>query len=127
MTNLNTNDNHYLNMVCNDLGINGTTNGDSNLRTEIAIQYHAAKKKTGIAYLWYFLFGGFGAYKLYLRQYGQFMIFMILIFSSFFTSFLTLGVLAGWLLVDLFLIPTYTSNFNKKLAREIGTSRKGSL
>lgn len=69
-----------------------------------------ARKETGIAYLFFFLLGGFATHRFYLGRTGSAIAFLVLWWLGWALTAVYVGaflVLAGviWLIVDLFLIP----------------------
>jgi TM2 domain-containing membrane protein YozV len=92
------------------------------------MQYDAAKKSTGIAYLLWFFLGGLGVHRFYLGQTGTGAAMLILCLLSSATTFIVvgffgLGILGLWWLVDAFLIPGITARVNMELATRLGGLR----
>lgn len=89
-----------------------------------AIQYDAMKKSVGVAYLLWFLLGGFGGHRFYLNKTGSGVgLFILTIASAFLTivliGFVGLIAAAIWLIVDAFLIPGMVLQFNLDLANRM--------
>ena len=89
------------------------------------MQYDAAKKSAGVAYVLWFFFGIFGAHRFYLAQTGtavtQLLLFIfscILVFA-YGLGLLTLLVLGIWVFVDAFLIPGIVQKYNSALGSRL--------
>jgi TM2 domain-containing membrane protein YozV len=92
------------------------------------MQYDAAKKSTGIAYLLWFFLGGLGVHRFYLGQTGSGVAMAIIFVLSWVTVFIGIGfvglaVIAVWVIVDAFLIPGITTRVNQELAGRLGALR----
>jgi len=77
-------------------------------------------RSTGVAYLFWFLLGGFAAHRFYLGRIGSAVTFLVIWWIGWLTTVFTLGwvlVTAGaiWLFVDLFLIPQIVREENARL------------
>ena len=89
------------------------------------MQYDAAKKSTGIAYLLWFFLGWVGVHRFYLGQTGSGVAMAIISVISWITVFVGIGLI-GWLvigiwwLVDAFLIPGIATRVNQELATRLG-------
>ncbi|WP_167139651.1 DUF2510 domain-containing protein [Diaminobutyricimonas sp. TR449] len=86
-------------------------------------QYVAVRsqKETGIAYLFFFLLGGFAAHKFYLNQTGEAIGFLALwwigwLTTPFYFGFVLVFAAGIWLMVDLFGIPGYVRKANARPA-----------
>jgi TM2 domain-containing membrane protein YozV len=91
------------------------------------MQYDAAKKSAGIAYLLWFFFGGLGLHRFYLGRIGSGVAMVVLFCLSWITTFVGvgfvgLGVIAIWWLVDAFLIPGIVTRTNQELASRLGSA-----
>jgi TM2 domain-containing membrane protein YozV len=89
------------------------------------MQYDAAKKSTGIAYLLWFFLGGLGLHRFYLGQTGTGIAMAIIFVVSWITVFIGIGfvglaVIAIWVLVDAFLVPGIAARANMELATRLG-------
>jgi TM2 domain-containing membrane protein YozV len=92
------------------------------------MQYDAAKKSTGIAYLLWFFLGGLGVHRFYLGQTGTGMAMTIIFVLSWITVFIGIGflglaVIGVWVIVDAFLIPGIAARVNMDLATRLGGLR----
>jgi len=90
------------------------------------MQYDAAKKSTGIAYLLWFFLGGLGVHRFYLGQTGSGIAMAIISVISWITVMIGIGlvglaVIGIWWLVDAFLIPGIATRSNQDLATRLGT------
>ena len=88
------------------------------------MQYDAAKKSTGIAYLLWFFLGWLGVHRFYLGQTGTGTAMALISVVSWITVFIVigfvgLGVIGVWWLVDAFLIPGITTRANQELATRL--------
>ena len=89
------------------------------------MQYDAAKKSAGIAYLLWFFLGGLGVHRFYLGQTGSGVAMAIISVISWITVFIGIGfiglaVIGIWWLVDAFLIPGIATRVNQDLAARLG-------
>ena len=80
------------------------------------MMYDANRKSTGVAYLLWFLLGGFGAHRFYLGQTGSATAQLILLLLGWIPLFVGWVVLGVWLFVDLFLIPGIARDENMRVA-----------
>ncbi len=90
------------------------------------MQYDAAKKSTGIAYLLWFFLGGLGVHRFYLGQIGSGIAMAVIFGLSWITVVVGIGLIglaaiAVWWCVDAFLIPGITTRVNQELATRLGT------
>lgn len=79
----------------------------------------APVKDTGVAYLLLILLGGFGAHLFYLNRIGSAITLIILWWGGWLTSFIYIGFVGiaaviVWWIVDLFMIPSYVREANKR-------------
>src|SRR4051812_7507963 len=80
-----------------------------------SMHYDANKKSVGVAYVLWFLFGGFGAHRFYLSRIGTGVLMLVLFIGAFLTAGI-LGIpLAIWLIIDAFLIPDMVRSYNNQL------------
>ena len=91
------------------------------------MQYDAAKKSAGIAYLLWFFLGWIGVHRFYLGQTGSGAAMAIISVISWITVFVGVGLLGWivigiWWMVDAFLIPGIATRFNQELATRLGTA-----
>jgi TM2 domain-containing membrane protein YozV len=89
------------------------------------MQYDAAKKSAGIAYLLWFFVGGLGVHRFYLGRIGSGVAMAIIFCLSWITTFIGIGfaglaVIGIWWLVDAFLIPGIVTRANQELASRLG-------
>jgi TM2 domain-containing membrane protein YozV len=89
------------------------------------MQYDAAKKSAGIAYLLWFFIGGLGVHRFYLGQTGTGITMAIIMLASCLTAVVGIGligfaVIGVWWLVDAFLIPGIATRVNQELATRLG-------
>ena len=80
------------------------------------MMYDANRKSTGVAYLLWFLLGGFGAHRFYLGQTGSATAQLILLLLGWIPLFVGWVVLGVWLFIDLFLIPGIARDENMRVA-----------
>lgn len=90
------------------------------------MQYDAAKKSAGIAYVLWFFLGGLGVHRFYLGQTGSGAAMAIIFGLSWLTLFIGIGfvgfaVIGIWWLVDAFLIPGIATRKNQELATRLGS------
>lgn len=83
--------------------------------------YDAQKKNVGVAYLFWFFVGFFGAHRFYLGRNGSAIAQLVLcvtgvLTTPFFIGAVILGGLAIWILLDAFLIPGIAREQNVELA-----------
>jgi TM2 domain-containing membrane protein YozV len=91
------------------------------------MQYDAAKKSAGIAYLLWFFLGGLGVHRFYLGQTGSGIAMAIIFVLSVVTSAIGIGlvglvVIGIWWFVDAFLIPGIATRVNQELATRLGAA-----
>jgi TM2 domain-containing membrane protein YozV len=89
------------------------------------MQYDAAKKSTGVAYVLWFFLGGLGVHRFYLDRSGSGIVMAIISVLSWLTVFIGIGVIGltvigVWWLVDAFLIPGIIVRANQDLANRLG-------
>ncbi|CAH0130370.1 hypothetical protein SRABI130_00283 [Pseudomonas sp. Bi130] len=91
----------------------------SSLQAEMLIEQKVAnaQKSTGVAYLLWFLLGGFGGHRFYLGKTGTAVAQLIITIVGFFTL-IPLIVTGIWLLVDLFLIPGIIREHSEKVRHD---------
>jgi len=92
------------------------------------MQYDAAKKSAGVAYLLWFFLGSLGVHRFYLGQTGSGVAMLLLCLLSWATTFIVVGffglaLLGIWWLVDAFLIPGIAARVNMELATRLGGLR----
>lgn len=92
--------------------------------TATILRYEANKKSAGVAYILWFLFGGLGAHRFYLRKTGTATLILLMTLGSFVlmvvaVGFLTIMIPAIWVLIDAFLIPGLTREYNNRLASQL--------
>jgi|FEC22Drversion2_1045045.scaffolds.fasta_scaffold00497_36 TM2 domain-containing membrane protein YozV len=88
------------------------------------MQYDAAKKSTGIAYLLWFFLGWIGVHRFYLGQTGSGAAMAIISVISWITVFVGVGlvgfvIIGIWWVVDAFLIPGIATRVNLDLATRL--------
>lgn len=88
--------------------------------TAAMMQFQANKKSVGVAYLLWFFFGMLGAHRFYLGRTGSAVAILVLSIAAFVLSYVVIGIIIVfvpmiWVLVDLFLIPGITREFNNGL------------
>lgn len=88
--------------------------------TQAMMRYDANKKSAGIAYVLWFFFGGLGGHRFYLKQTGTAIAMLVIFLVSIPLSFVVIGLIGFavvyvWVLVDAFLIPGMTRDYNNKL------------
>jgi TM2 domain-containing membrane protein YozV len=84
------------------------------------MRYDANKKSVGVAYALWLFFGSLGGHRFYLKRTGSAVAMLLLFIASFVLSFVIVGIfgfviLGVWALVDAFLIPGLTRNYNNHL------------
>src|SRR5690242_4187659 len=89
------------------------------------MQYDAAKKSAGVAYLLWFFLGYFGVHRFYLGQTGSGVAMAIIFVLSVVTTLIGIGliglaVIGIWWFVDAFLIPGIATRMNQELATRLG-------
>jgi TM2 domain-containing membrane protein YozV len=89
------------------------------------MQYDAAKKSAGIAYLLWFFLGYFGVHRFYLGQTGSGVAMAIIFVLSCITVIIGIGLIGLlaigiWWFVDAFLIPGIATRVNQELATRLG-------
>lgn len=89
------------------------------------MQYDAAKKSTGVAYVLWFFLGGLGVHRFYLDRSASGIVMAIISVLSWLTVFIGIGligltVIGVWWLVDAFLIPGIIVRANQELANRLG-------
>lgn len=87
---------------------------------EAMMRYDANKKLVTVAYVLWFFFGAIGGHRFYLRRTGTAVTMLIIFLVSAVVSFLGFGafgfaIVAVWALVDAFLIPGMTRDYNNRL------------
>lgn len=86
--------------------------------------FETGKKSTGIAYLLWFFFGGFGIHRFYLGRTGSAIAMLIISIISWILLFAGIGLLGLiaigiWVVVDVFLIPGISREHNQALMDRI--------
>lgn len=86
------------------------------------LTYEANKKSTGVAYLLWFFLGGLGVHRFYLGRTGSGAAILILTLLSLLLSFVGIGFITIWIpviwvLIDVFLIPGMTRDYNMRLVQ----------
>ncbi len=84
------------------------------------MRYDANKRSALIAYLLWFCLGYLGAHRFYLKRTGSGAAMLVIWVFSFLLSFVLIGyagflVIGIWWLVDAFLIPGMTADYNNRL------------
>lgn len=84
------------------------------------MRYDANKKSVVVAYILWFFFGIVGAHRFYLKRTGSAVAMLAIFVVSIVLSvvgigFLGYGVLGLWVLIDAFLIPGMTRDYNNRL------------
>ena len=87
--------------------------------------FESRKKSIGVAYLIWLFFAGFGAHRFYAGRTASGLAMLLLsvagwIMVLFFFNFFVLGAYGIWVIVDAFLIPGMISDYNTRLATELG-------
>jgi TM2 domain-containing membrane protein YozV len=93
---------------------------------EMALRYDANKKSVGVAYVLWFFFGGFGAHRFYLKKNKTAAILLLAtivgaVTSMFGVGLFILGAVGIWVLVDAFLIPGWSREFNNQIIDQLAT------
>ena len=91
------------------------------------MEYDANKKSLAAAYILCLWFGWFGAHRFYLGRTGSAVAMLVLTLVSIPLVFVvvgvfTLGAVAIWMLVDLFLLPGIAREFNLALASRLNAA-----
>lgn len=84
------------------------------------MRYDANKKSLGVAYVLWFFFGGIGGHRFYLKQTGTAIAMLLIFLASIPLSFVLIGfigftIVGIWAIVDAFLIPGLTRDYNNRL------------
>src|SRR6185369_5972426 len=87
--------------------------------------FESRKKSIGVAYLIWLFFAGFGAHRLYAGRTASGLAMLLLsvagwIMLLFFLNLFVLAAFGIWVIVDAFLIPRMISDYNTRLANELG-------
>jgi TM2 domain-containing membrane protein YozV len=95
------------------------------LSAQAMMRYDANKRSAGIAYVLWFFFGWLGAHRFYLKSTGSAAAMLVIFIISSVLSLVVVGligfgILGIWVLVDAFLIPGITRNYNNNLITQIG-------
>lgn len=80
--------------------------------TKADLVYSERQKKTGLAYLFWFFLGAFGAHNFYLNRNGLGFLYLF-----------TLGLFGVGVLVDLFILPGRVRKRNAEIATELSVTR----
>lgn len=89
---------------------------DHRAQSRAQMMYHANAKSVGASYLIWFFLGGLGVHRFYLGRTGSGIAQLLLGLLGWLPLFLGWIVLAMWLLVDAFLIPSIAREENERLA-----------
>lgn len=86
--------------------------------------FESSKKSSLIAYLLWFFLGGFGAHRFYLGRTGSAIAMLVIFILSWILTFVAIGLLGFlligiWWIIDAFLIPGITQDFNQGLQRRL--------
>ena len=89
------------------------------------MRYDANKKSVMVAYVLWFFFGWLGAHRFYLRRIASAVVMLVLCIVSVPLTIVAIGyvgfaVLGVWALVDAFLIPGLTRDYNNRLITSLG-------
>jgi len=92
------------------------------------LQYEATKKSVGVAYVLWFFLGLTGAHRFYLKRTGSAKVMLMVFVASCLLLLIGFGVfsifaLLIWCVIDLFLIPSYVSEYNLNLANILTSPR----
>jgi TM2 domain-containing membrane protein YozV len=84
------------------------------------MRYDANKKSVGVAYVLWFFFGTLGGHRFYRKRTGTAIVMLIVFVVSVPLSFIGVGfvgltIVGIWTLVDAFLIPGLTRDYNNRL------------
>lgn len=87
---------------------------------QVMMRYDANKKSVGVAYLLWFFFGYFGGHRFYLQRTGSAVVMLLIFLISIPLTFVLIGyigiaIVAIWYVVDAFLIPGITRDYNNRL------------
>lgn len=94
---------------------------DSTAANVQSMQYDAMKKSVGVAFLFWFFLGGFGAHRFYLKHTGTAIAMLIITVVSIpltlvIVGFIGLAAVGIWWIVDAFLISGMVEKYNLDLA-----------
>jgi TM2 domain-containing membrane protein YozV len=89
------------------------------------LRYDANKKSVMVAYVLWFFFGWLGAHRFYLKRIASAVVMLVLCLVSLpltiaLVGYLGLAVVGIWALVDAFLIPGLTRDYNNRLITSLG-------
>jgi TM2 domain-containing membrane protein YozV len=87
--------------------------------TELMLRYDANKRSALLAYVIWFFLGWLGLHRLYLGRYTSGLIMLALFGISWLLSFVYL-IIVPWWVIDAFLIPAMTSDYNNRLIERLG-------
>ena len=90
------------------------------LDTELMMRYDASKKSALLAYVLWFFLGWFGVHRLYLGRVTSGLLMLVLAGISWLLHFVLVGflgylIIIPWWVVDAFLIPGITRDYNNRL------------
>lgn len=90
------------------------------------MRYDAYKKSALVAYLLWFVLGGLGAHRFYLRNTASAIVLLVITVTCIAATIVSLGLLGillivplVWVVVDAFLIPGKVRQLNARLIREL--------
>lgn len=89
------------------------------------LRYDANKKSVMVAYVLWFFFGWLGAHRFYLKRIASAVVMLVLCLVSVpltivLIGYLGLAVVGVWALIDAFLIPGLTRDYNNRLITSLG-------
>lgn len=99
--------------------------GGGHRDAQAMMRYDANKKSVGVAYVLWFFFGGLGGHRFYLKQTGTAIAMLIIFLVSIPLSLILIGyigftIVGIWAIVDAFLIPGMTRDYNNRLISSLG-------
>ncbi len=97
---------------------------DQQLQHSLLSAFEERRKSPGVALALCFILGIFGAHRFYLRRSGTGTVMLITTIVSYplmlvLIGFFSLGIIAIWVLVDLFLVVGWAKEFNLKVLNDI--------
>jgi TM2 domain-containing membrane protein YozV len=92
--------------------------------TELMLRYDANKRSALLAYVIWFFLGWLGLHRLYLGRYTSGLIMLALFAVSWLLHFVLIGflgylIIVPWWVIDAFLIPGMTSDYNNRLIERL--------